>query len=943
MALHTLQITPCSGCGFKCPPQTITVDADINDLIIGNVYSFSSITDCGISEAFIGPIGPTRECFPFGCYVINNIQREAFAQADAIIVNSYGPPLPTGCNDCTDDISNYLVFQNCFQLFGQESYVPIDQITPTPNVGDYYFLEYVISGKEGTYQAFGCFQFTRRIFIRPEFVREEILVLTATTQTDCKTCLENSAILYEVFDCLTDNGFNIALPSEGLEKHLVTYTGLDGLTQYCGVISGLAGDGAGVDVLLVSVLGLLSETNTCEDCLAQSNEKKELINCLDSSTEVVWSSVLFEPGNSTHLSLGNGCYEVGETVPPDTEITITELANFDPQENCQDCLECYGVIYDYTSCEELEVCEPTNIITNGNDGLYRGGDFVIDSSNYMFVPFYDSGVIGKYDLTTQTLVETSSSVLSGPESVAIDEGNGIVCVSNYNSNYVTFFDYNDLTLSVNRITFSSPGKVYYEPVDSYFYVTIESCCSGPGIFVYTGSSYSSMTQVVNFGNNNAYRDIVRVGSDIYAITQSDTLEIWSIAGLTYTQINTINLGYSVDTLTYDSASNVIYIKVLSDYYIKYFVGSATLSIINYPTSCGYGEGKIMVNNSINKIYITDSNCNIIYEFDKITDTLIRTYNNLSNNGVSQVYGIGIDTSSNTWFSSYNNLFQLGCTLEFVSGRVTSNELLPTGTTFFNYSLSACCEITSIESITDENFLNATEYLSMLHYEDCISCTSDSVEVFVCQDCNGFYEGLLIVPSGTHSVGDFVRSQYGNSDFICYEITDVYTSGYGDDYQSFVSDGTSYVSCEECLSGSTLGLTIINCDTLEPSQVNVSLSEWTEISGFPVSIPNGVISDSNGVCYQVVNACPIDNNNPPFEISNFYYNQSFCRASNQRSSEPPRSAGTEYFECVICCDCGSTGSTVTQVSPPHPVWTDGYGTPVTQLNLVSLGGIHGLNN
>ena len=58
---------------------------------------------------------------------------------------------------------------------------------------------------------------------------------------------------------------------------------------------------------------------------------------------------------------------------------------------------------------------------------------------------------------------------------------------------------------------------------------------------------------------------------------------------------------------------------------------------------------------------------------------------------------------------------------------------------------------------------------------------------------------------------------------------------------------------------------------------------------------------------------------------------------------PRSAGTEYFECVICCDCGATGGTVTQVVPPHPVWTDGYGTPVTQLNMATLGGMFGLNN
>ena len=51
-----------------------------------------------------------------------------------------------------------------------------------------------------------------------------------------------------------------------------------------------------------------------------------------------------------------------------------------------------------------------------------------------------------------------------------------------------------------------------------------------------------------------------------------------------------------------------------------------------------------------------------------------------------------------------------------------------------------------------------------------------------------------------------------------------------------------------------------------------------------------------------------------------------------------SANTETFICVT--DCEFTGSTA--VSPPHPVWTDGYGTPVTQLNMVLIGSGNGLN-
>ncbi len=40
----------------------------------------------------------------------------------------------------------------------------------------------------------------------------------------------------------------------------------------------------------------------------------------------------------------------------------------------------------------------------------------------------------------------------------------------------------------------------------------------------------------------------------------------------------------------------------------------------------------------------------------------------------------------------------------------------------------------------------------------------------------------------------------------------------------------------------------------------------------------------------------------------------------------------------------SGSTVVvAVNPPHPVWTDNYGTEVIQLNAVTLGGVNGLNN
>ena len=64
-------------------------------------------------------------------------------------------------------------------------------------------------------------------------------------------------------------------------------------------------------------------------------------------------------------------------------------------------------------------------------------------------------------------------------------------------------------------------------------------------------------------------------------------------------------------------------------------------------------------------------------------------------------------------------------------------------------------------------------------------------------------------------------------------------------------------------------------------------------------------------------------------------------SDCNCNEPPRSANTETFLCQEICTSG--GTTTISVTPPHPVWTDGYGTPVTQLNMVTLGGMKGLNS
>lgn len=60
------------------------------------------------------------------------------------------------------------------------------------------------------------------------------------------------------------------------------------------------------------------------------------------------------------------------------------------------------------------------------------------------------------------------------------------------------------------------------------------------------------------------------------------------------------------------------------------------------------------------------------------------------------------------------------------------------------------------------------------------------------------------------------------------------------------------------------------------------------------------------------------------------------------SDEPISANTESLVCIVCCPCES-GSTINQVSPPHPTWTNTEGKSVILLNAIELGGMNGLNS
>ena len=145
-------------------------------------------------------------------------------------------------------------------------------------------------------------------------------------------------------------------------------------------------------------------------------------------------------------------------------------------------------------------------------------------------------------------------------------------------------------------------------------------------------------------------------------------------------------------------------------------------------------------------------------------------------------------------------------------------------------------------------------------------------------------------------------------------------------------------CCACLSGLTesLNFQFIACNTL--LEINIEAFNFCGEHGLPIT---GMTYELQLASY--VPFCATFQGLSESGETNYHYSSGPFSLCENCGEEPPRSAGTEYEVCEICCDCGSTGSTINLITPPHPVYTDGYGTPVTQLNMVTLGGPNGLNS
>jgi hypothetical protein len=155
--------------------------------------------------------------------------------------------------------------------------------------------------------------------------------------------------------------------------------------------------------------------------------------------------------------------------------------------------------------------------------------------------------------------------------------------------------------------------------------------------------------------------------------------------------------------------------------------------------------------------------------------------------------------------------------------------------------------------------------------------------------------------------------------------------------SYISNTTSpFSDCETCNIGTLIGTSIVKCGGGGQQFVNIPIDIWNTMAYSDSQLV--FVTQNYGQCYILLNNCPLEPNYTTITPVSTYYNCIQCAFDNTRF---PRSGGTETFLCLEICT--PSGTTVTSVSVPHPVWTDGYGTAVTQLGMVVIGGPDGLNS
>lgn len=854
--------------------------------------------------------------------------------------------LQTQYTDCYDCVSqNYYVytFQDC--ISNQIYTVPAYEFGSLPNLLEVYYMTLSFQGSLIT----SCFTFKEyKPILLDEFNTflngNKFALVTDTPQlnTDCKICLTSNSLSYAVSRCTDGATDYVLLINDSYIDNLISYS--DGINQYCGTVVGL---GSGTPPLtFINDYGFKTE---CDVCLATENQKILIQSCTDSEyTEVVWASTLYGGGEVSNLSTEAGCFEViGLTEDP---VTIDSFLNFDPQPGCDPCIECNGIVYTYESCYE----------TSGftEQGFIR------------FSGISENPLALGYNPDTQHMYVTTQST----RMIVIDPS--------------TSSEYTRYTIPI----INAQDILYYNT--DLMYLT-NSIGTGGIIELDTSGSISGTTTAYSLSGTYSYQVDGDLPNNRLFVTCSDySVKIFDTNTNTVTSsIPTTVSGYLERYLAYHPINNTVY-TTASGYYSVEVYDVATLTHIQSIGSIDGAYDIAYAPNSGN-MYVTCSGYNNVKVIDTNTNTVIKTINTIEQPGrikynstdgymyvttdsglltinpltdeiVVQTTGLGgsmgkfgfdfYDVNNRTYINTNDytgddgvRYFELQNT-GLVTGFTKSHQSL-LGTTFYNPAIDLCCNITGTASgyVGDDILYSVVTFTG--NDDDCAECLINgqpNIQIWNASACtaSNTYSSFYVTTDSTAVQGDVVKLMWGSNEWICAQLLNT-TSSYSGYYTYYNTQnngsGTTliYDSCENCNSQGLIGVTLVSCEAPYTEQfVSISLENYLQIYNFG-SLTNYSVSDQQGNCFTITNLCPIPLTEEGFTPVAFYLNCFICLVAND-DTPIPRSANTENFVCVTCCPCdGSSGSTFS-VTPPHPVWTDGYGTSVTQLNMIVIGGINGLN-
>jgi hypothetical protein len=282
-----------------------------------------------------------------------------------------------------------------------------------------------------------------------------------------------------------------------------------------------------------------------------------------------------------------------------------------------------------------------------------------------------------------------------------------------------------------------------------------------------------------------------------------------------------------------------------------------------------------------------------------------------------------------------------CSEEPITGTVYLYQYLPSGTTYFDPYQQACTTIGNITTGSGDYTL-----YSVNTFNDCPDCVDFQpiIELWygtICETGQDIY--VTTVSSAGLTAGNVVKAMWGSNEYVCVQLDSTVpgtdSSIWYDTKKDSLGNTELYDGCTTCISSSNIVVGLIKCGTNEESFVTISLSNYLSIIGNGFTLPNYTIRDQRQNCYTITSVCPQPSSasTESMSVAYFFYSCQYC------PDQIITSANTEYNTCVICCECGSTGSTVNSVSTPHPIYTDGYNNPIMQLNMVVLGGPNGLNS